>query len=117
LEVREWGERLQPAITALAEVHDSVEAEFWAVLQRIARASKTVEPTPEIIDLTTTIRDSLDLSPADSSVLATVVALKRSRRCDAFMSRDREAFGAETTREYLRIEGIDHCIRPASLLK
>ena len=50
----------------------------------------------------------LDLSPADSTVLATMVTLVRSGRCAAFMSRDKTAFGAPDTAKFMEAEGITY---------
>lgn len=99
---------LDPAISALASVQDTVETRFWVTLEDIGRVARIVEPTPETIKLTAQIRDFLKLSPADAAVLATVVSLKSAGVCTTFMSRDKEAFASESTRTYMGTEGVTY---------
>ena len=106
--LKDPGAPIQQAIDVLAEVHDLLEENFWPRLKRIVEAVTIVEPTAEIIDLTATIRDVLKLSPADSSVLATVVSLSRAGGCRVFVSRDKEAFGSQAAIDYMDSEGVQY---------
>lgn len=105
---RDPGAQLQGALDALGRLDALIEARFWSVLTEVAGIGQIVEPTHEVVRLTTEIRDSLRLSPADSAVLATVVSLHRAGRGHVFLSRDRQAFGSQAVLDYMTREGVTY---------
>lgn len=102
---RDSGVPIDQLIVALAAAHDSMTAAFWPRLREIVGLVTLLHPRPETIDLTATVYDSLKLSPADASVLASVILASREHTCRAFMSRDAD-FSQTAVKEHLAAEGI-----------
>lgn len=67
--------------------------------------------------LASDIREFLKLSPADATVLATVVLAKKRNLCHQFMSRDKKAFARSDTETYLQEQGIVYYESPFDYLQ
>ena len=100
-------EPLEQAEFALAQIGDSAEREFWGTLEQITAVTRLVEPTSETVRLTAQFRDLFNVSPADSTVLATVAEVRRAGLCSRFMSRD-AVFEGPGPGGWLEREGIEY---------
>jgi predicted nucleic acid-binding protein len=97
--------QIDELILALAGAHDAITTAFWPSLREIVRVVNLLHPRPDTIDLTAEIYDALKLSPADSSVLASVIVASRDGICRAFMSRDSD-FSQPAVREHMAAAGL-----------
>jgi hypothetical protein len=101
-------ETMDAALIAMAALGDRIEERFRLILEEVTKFATLIEPTPDTVRLTSEIRGLLKLSPADSTVLATVSALVRTGGCGSLMSRDKSAFSHPDTQKYMQANGITY---------
>lgn len=100
----------------LARLADQTEKRFWATLEEVSQRAQLLDVGYDTIRLAHSIRDFLNLSPADAAVLATVVSAKEQDLCSRFFSRDKKAFGKPPAFEFMREKGILYYSDPAHCL-
>jgi predicted nucleic acid-binding protein len=99
---------LVAAQTALVDLEDTAEAQFWETLEQISRRVHLLEPGAAIISKVSTVRELLNLSPADALVLATLTESPAHSGIGNFISRDKRAFDTPQLRLYLANFGITY---------
>lgn len=92
-------------------VADEAERRVWEMLIEVSSTATLLNLTSSTIDRARVIRDQLNLTAADSLVLALVADACEEARCCDFLSRDREFQKAET-RAYM--DGIGVVLWPSA---
>lgn len=93
------------------------ETRLWSTLELVVESSSVLDVDASVLATTRTIRTLLDLSPADSVVLATLVEAAMHDRCHSFLSKDRKAFDTADVHEFLSEKGITYFASPADFLR